>query len=100
VRVEEVFAAAGINIRGEPIPERRINAVCPECGQAESLDNMQTMESSDETTYECPNCGGAVIRVTAGPLPTVRPGAYRLGDWVVIPLGGMTIDVPGPGEAI
>ena len=51
MRVEEAFAAAGVNVHGQPIPERRFRATCPECSHAAALDTMETTESGEQTNY-------------------------------------------------
>jgi len=96
VRIEEAFAAAGLNIRGEPIPARRVRLTCAGCGIVSPADAMQTEESGDQTNYICPDCGA--VAATVSPAPGL--GGYRLGDWVVNSSGGMAIDVPGPNEAV
>jgi hypothetical protein len=96
MRVEEAFAAAGVNVHGQPIPERRFRATCPECSHAAALDTMETTESGEQTNYACEKCGATVITVS----PSPGLGGYRLGAWVVFPVGPMEIDVPGPGESL
>ena len=96
MRVEEVFAAVGLNIRGEPIPARRIRIVCPNCGRTSGADQVRLGESGQQTNHDCPSCTATML--TVSPLPGLS--GYRLKDWTVIPLGGMTIDVPPPDEAV
>lgn len=96
MRVEEAFAAAGLNIAGKPIPARRIIVTCPDCQRDATADAMETAESGQQTNHLCPNCGA--VALTVSPAPGV--GGYRLGEWVVRPLAGMAVDVPGKGKPV
>ncbi|MDQ3865651.1 MAG: hypothetical protein M3304_02295 [Actinomycetota bacterium] len=90
MRVEEVFAAAGLNIRGEMIPPARIRITCPNCTRVTGADLVRHLESGQQTNHDCPHCAATMLTVS----PAHRPGGYRLKDWTVIALAGMTIDVP------
>lgn len=95
MRVEEAFGAAGLNIAGDPIPDSLIRATCPNCAHVERLDRMNTTDMGAQTNYECAECSATVVIV--GPAPSLT-GGHRLGDNVVLPLGGMEIVVPGPNQ--
>ncbi len=90
VRVEEVFAVAGLNIRGETIPPARIRITCPNCGRTSGADEARIAESGHQTNHDCPHCAATMLTVS----PARSVGGYRLKDWTVNPLGGMAIDVP------
>jgi DNA-directed RNA polymerase subunit RPC12/RpoP len=94
MRVEEAFAAAGINNAGEPVPDSLILATCAACGIETRLDRMATSDSGPQTNYECPECGTTVV--TVGPAPGLT--GYRLGDNVVNAPAGFKIVVPGPNQ--
>jgi DNA-directed RNA polymerase subunit RPC12/RpoP len=92
VRIEEAFAAAGINAQGEPITDSLIVAACLECKTETRADRMEREDSGAQTNYLCPKCGATVVIV--GPAPGLT-GGYRLGNTVIQPRGGMAIAVPG-----
>ena len=96
MRVEKVFAAAGLNIRGKAIPAHRIRIVCPNCTRTSGADEVRHAESGQQTNHDCPNCAATMLTVS----PAHGLGGYRLKDWTVNPLGGMTIDVPPADEAV
>ena len=96
MRVEEVFAAAGLSIRGETIPAGRIRVVCPNCERTSGADNLRHAESGQQTNHDCPHCAATMLTVSPAP----ARGGYQLKDWVVVPLAGMSVDVPAPGEPI
>jgi hypothetical protein len=90
VRVEEVFAAAGLTIRGAKIPATRIMITCPNCARTTGADLARHLESGHQTNHDCPNCAATMLTVS----PAHVKGAYRLKDWSVNALGGMAVDVP------
>ncbi len=90
MRVEEVFALAGFNIRGEAIPPSRIRITCPNCSRASGADEVRIAESGHQTNHDCPHCAATMLTVS----PAHSEGGYRLKGWTVNPLGGMAIDVP------
>jgi hypothetical protein len=96
MRVEEVLAEAGLNIRGETIPAWRIRITCPNCRRTSGADEVRHAESGPQTNHDCPGCAATMLTVT----PARRPGGYRLKDWTVNALGGMTVAVPPAGEAV
>ena len=96
MRVEEVFAAAGLNIRGQPIPSRRIRIVCPNCDRTSGADEVRLAESGQQTNHDCPHCAATMLTVS----PAHHVDGYRLKDWTVNPLGGMTVEVPPLDEAV
>jgi hypothetical protein len=96
VRVEEVLAAAGLNIRGETIPPRRIRITCPNCRRTTGADQVRHAESGQQTNHDCPGCAATMLTVTTARIA----GGYRLKDWTVTALGGMTVDIPPVGEAV
>lgn len=96
MRVEEVFAAAGLNIRGNAIPPQRIRIICRNCNRTSGADEVRHAESGQQTNHDCPHCGATMLTVS----PARSLGGYRLKDWTVNPLGGMTIDVPPADEVV
>jgi hypothetical protein len=96
MRVEEVLVAAGLNIRGESIPAQRIRITCPNCGRTAGADEVRHAESGPQTNHDCPGCAATMLTVT----PARIAGGYRLKDWTVNALGGMTVDVPPVDEAV
>ena len=90
MRVEEVFAAAGTTLA---VRDSWLRAECPGCGSAAGLDGIACAESDEETTYTCPKCAEPVVLVGRA---SGRIRGYRIGEWVVLPLGGMQVKVP-PG---
>jgi hypothetical protein len=85
-----------LNIRGKPIPASRIRIVCPNCSRTSTADNVRHAESGQQTNHDCPHCTATMLTVSPAP----RLGGYRLADRTVNPLGGMSIDVPPPDEAV
>jgi endogenous inhibitor of DNA gyrase (YacG/DUF329 family) len=96
VRVEEVFVAAGLNIRGHAIPPQRIRVRCPNCERTSGANDLRHAENGSRTNHDCPHCAATVLTVSPAP----AKGGYQLKDWVVIPLAGLSVDIPGPGEPV
>ena len=92
LHVEEVFAAAGLNIRGEPIAAWRIRITCPNCARTSGADEVRYQEAGEQTNHDC--------RYSAATMLTVgrarRPGGYHLKGWTVTPLAGMVIEIDEP----
>jgi endogenous inhibitor of DNA gyrase (YacG/DUF329 family) len=96
MRVEEVFAAAGLTIGGEAIPAARIRVVCPNCGRTSGANELRHAQSGAQTSHDCPHCAATVLTVSPAP----GRGGYQLKDWIVVPRAGMSVDVPLPGERL
>ena len=96
MRIEEVFAAAVLSIRGSRIPAWRIRITCPNCGRTSGADDVRHEESGQQTNHDCHHCAATMLTVS----PARRRAGYRLKDWTVNPLGGMTVDVPPPDEQV
>jgi hypothetical protein len=92
MRAEEVMAAAGFKSHGREIKDAWIKVRCPFDGTKQRLDALELRETGQQTDYLCGKCGRPIV--TVGPAPGLV-GGYRLGDYIVNPLGGMEIDVPG-----
>jgi endogenous inhibitor of DNA gyrase (YacG/DUF329 family) len=96
MHVEQAFRAADLTIRGHAIPAQRIRVQCPNCGRTSGADELRHSESATQTNHDCPHC--AATALTVHPVP--HRGGYRLKDWVVVPLAGMSVDVPPPDQPI
>lgn len=96
MQIEKVFAAAGLNIRGQTIPPDRIRILCPNCDRTSGADVLRHAESGNQLNHDCPHCAATVLTVSPAP----GRGGYQLKDWLVIPLAGMSIDVPPPDERV
>ena len=96
MRVEEVFAAAGLNIRGHTIPPQRIRVLCPNCDRTSTADGLRHAQSAGHTNHDCPHCAATVLTVSRAP----GKGGYQLRDWIVIPIAGMSVDVPERDEPV
>jgi len=96
MRVEEVLAAAGLNIRGHTIPPQRIRVLCPNCGRTSGADGLRHAETGGQTNHDCPHCAATVLTVRPAP----GKGGYQLKDWIVVPVAGMSVDVPGADEPV
>jgi hypothetical protein len=95
MRIEDVFDAAGINLKGKPIPLRRIKTTCPTCRKTRNLAGIEPTNKGLETIYDCPKCGNPILIISPVRKGVGGPGGYRLGRWIITPIGDMKIDVPG-----
>ncbi len=92
MRVEEVMALAGVDRDGRAIEDAWMRGKCPNCGTETRLSDADVEVRLEESTYICPNCSAPFVTVAPAPDPR---GGYRLNDWVVNPLGGLQMDLPG-----
>lgn len=90
MRVAEAFSAAGINVSGESLDEACFRAKCQNCAAEHRLSEIGPRKNGQQTEYVCPACDA--VFVVVGPAPGLT-GGYRLKDNVVLPLGGMEVDV-------
>lgn len=91
MRVQDAFAAAGIDFKGTSMTDGWVVATCQGCEHKQNLGDIEPRENGQQTEYVCPRC--ETVFVIVGPAPGLT-GGYRLGDYVVLPRGGMEVHVP------